>query len=87
MKNLTFYTDKKNNFKYKLNVQGDGASLSTTTSRLCLEFKNGLNLYVKSKINESNGQCIAEIPSLEFLEESEGKLRIETIRFCFKTIS
>lgn len=79
MSNLTFYTDKKNNFKYKLSVEGDGANLANTTSRLCLEFKNGLNIYIKSKINEQTGQCIANFPLLDFIGETSGQLKIETI--------
>ena len=75
MKNLTLYKDKSQTFKY--NIVVEGVSISDTTSRLCLEFENGENLYFKGNINE-NGECSVSIPALKRYE-GKGMVKIECI--------
>lgn len=73
---LKFYRDKKETIKCELQVEG--ASLKNTSVKLCLEFKDGYNLYFNGKINEA-GLASIEIPALRDIEESEGLAKIEVL--------
>jgi len=59
MEKLTLYTDKGEIFKYSLTLEG--ANYNETSTRLCLEFESGENLYFKGKLNET-GNCTINIP-------------------------
>ena len=48
MDNLILYSDSKEKLKYNLSI--DGCTLKNTTTKLCLEFNNGYNLYFKGEI-------------------------------------
>ena len=76
MKKLKLYTDKGEIFKY--NLQIEGATYKNTTSRLCLEFEDGYNVYFKGKIDDK-GNCSVNIPALKILQEGLGKAKIEVV--------
>lgn len=75
MKNLIFYKDKGEKFSYRLTIEG--VSIGDTSSRLCLEFENGENVYFKGKINR-DGTCTVQIPPLK-LYEGKGIAKVECI--------
>jgi hypothetical protein len=61
----TFYSDKKNIFKCKIQVEG--ASIKNTKGRLILNVDEK-NLLFHGKLNE-NGEFSCEIPALKEFEE------------------
>lgn len=73
----TLYTDKSENFKCNIGVEG--ANISQTQARLVLENKD-LNLLFEGKIN-SDGSCVIPIKQLKNIlqEGSKGKMRLEVI--------
>jgi len=75
MNNLILYSDASEKFKYKLTLEG--AKIEETTSRLCLEFDSGENVYFKGKIDQ-NGNCVVNITALKHFEGC-GKAKIEVI--------
>jgi hypothetical protein len=78
----TFYSDKKNIFKCKIQVEG--ASIKNTKGRLILNVDEK-NLLFHGKLNE-NGEFSCEIPALkEFEEPIDGNVILEVISedtFC-----
>lgn len=77
MKDIKFYIDKENKFKYKLDVEG--VPLNEVHSRVCFYGKDGVNLFFNSKLDESTGKCECKVPILEKFGEMEGQLVVETI--------
>ena len=75
MDNLILYSDKKEKLKYNLYLEG-GTILNTTT-KLCLEFKEGYNLYFKGDIDDV-GNCVVNIDKLKEFE-GIGRAKIEVI--------
>ena len=73
----TLYTDKGENFKCNIEVQG--AKLSQTKARLVIESK-GHSILFEGKV-DGNGECIVPIVKLkDILEEGEqGEMRLEVI--------
>ena len=73
----TLYTDKSEDFK--CNIKVDGANISNTTARLVLENSN-LNILFEGTI-DSNGICIVPIKQLKNIlpEGIEGKMKLEVI--------
>lgn len=73
----TLYTDKSEDFKCTIGVEG--ATIKNTTARLVLENKN-LNILFEGKIN-SDGSCIIPIKQLKHIlpEGIEGKMKLEVI--------
>ncbi len=74
-KSLTFYRDKREKFKCNLHI--DGAQITKSSIRLCLEAAN-MNYFFKGKIDPS-GQCIINIPPLPNITEDEGIAIVEVI--------
>lgn len=77
MKELKFFIDKENKFKYKLNVEN--VSLNEVHSKVCFYGKDGVNLFFNSKLDENTGKCECKVPILEKFGEMEGQLVVETI--------
>lgn len=77
MKDLKFFIDQENRFKYKLDVEG--VSLNEVHSRVCFYGKNGINLFFNSKLDESTGKCECVVPVLEKFGEMQGTLVVESI--------
>jgi len=76
-KKLVFYRDKKEKFNCNLHI--DGANISNSKIRLCLECKNGLNYFLNGIINR-DGSCNINIPPLKNLEQGdEGNAIVEVI--------
>lgn len=75
MKSLTLYKDKSETLKFKLQV--DGVSINETSSRLCLEFENGNNVYFKGNV-QSDGNCSITVPPLKMFE-GKGIAKIECV--------
>lgn len=75
MKHLTLYNDANEKFKYKLTLEG--AKIEDTSSRLCLEFDSGENIYFKGKLDQA-GNCIVNIKALKHFE-GKGNAKIEVI--------
>jgi len=73
----TLYTDKLENFKCSIDLEG--ASLSDTQARLVLE-SDRLNLLYEGKI-DANGECTIPISKLKNIlkEGEEGTMRLEVI--------
>ena len=75
MNNLILYNDTNEAFKYKLTLEG--ANITNTFTRLCLEFDDGFNAYFKGKIDEA-GNCVVKLSSLENFS-GNGTARIEVV--------
>ena len=73
----TLYTDKQEDFKCNIGVEG--ADISKTTARLVLENKN-INLMFEGTISK-NGTCIIPIKKLKNIlpEGIEGKMKLEVV--------
>lgn len=73
----TLYTDKSEDFKCNIGVEG--ANISNTYARLVLENKN-LNLLFEGKVNK-DGSCVIPIKQLKNIlpEGLEGKMKLEVI--------
>ena len=79
MNNLKLYSDEKENLSFQLALEG--VSYSETKVRLCLEFKNGDNLYFKGDI-DNEGRCSINIPALKNCK-GDGQAIIEVIAESF----
>jgi hypothetical protein len=77
MKELNFFIDKENKFKYKLEVEG--VPLNEVYSRVCFYGNDGVNLFFNSKLDEASGKCECKVPILEKFGEMQGSLVVETI--------
>lgn len=75
MDNLVLYSDSKENLKYNLALEG--CTPENTTTKLCLEFNNGYNLYFKGKIDKW-GNCVVNIDALKQFD-GFGTAKIEVI--------
>lgn len=75
MDNLILYSDSKENLKYNLSIMG--CTLTDTTTKLCLEFNNGYNLYFNGNI-DGNGDCVVDIDELKDFE-GKGHAKIEVV--------
>lgn len=75
MNSLQIYTDKSENFKFQLTLEG--ADISNTFSRLCLEFDDGQNIYFKGKL-DNTGLCTVKIPAMKGFQGS-GNAKIEVV--------
>lgn len=73
----TLYTDKAEDFKCNIGVEG--ADISKTTARLVLENKN-VNLMFEGKVDKS-GNCIIPIKKLKNIlpEGIEGTMKLEVV--------
>ena len=73
----TLYTDKSEDFKCNIGVEG--ASISNTIARLVLENKN-VNLMFEGKVSK-DGTCIIPIKKLKHIlpEGTEGKMKLEVV--------
>ncbi len=73
----TLYTDKQENFKCNIGVEG--ADISKTTARLVLENKN-VNLMFEGKVSK-DGTCIIPIKKLKNIlpEGIEGTMKLEVV--------
>ena len=73
----TLYTDKSEDFKCNIGVEG--ASISNTTARLVLENKN-VNLMFEGKVSK-DGTCTIPIKKLKNIlpEGTEGKMILEVV--------
>ena len=73
----TLYTDKSEDFKCNIGVEG--ANISNTFARLILENKT-LNLSFEGKVNK-DGSCVIPIKQLKHIlpEGMEGKMKLEVI--------
>lgn len=76
MENLIFYSDISEKLNYNLSLEG--ANISNSWTRLCLEFENGENLYFTGKINE-NGDVSIKIPALKDKSGLTGTMKIEVV--------
>jgi len=73
----TLYTDKSENFKCNIGVEG--AEISNTTARLVLENSN-INLMFEGKVSK-DGSCVIPIKQLKNIlpEGTEGKMKLEVV--------
>ena len=73
----TLYTDKSEDFKCNIGVEG--ADISNTFARLVLENKN-VNLMFEGKVSK-DGTCIIPIKKLKHIlpEGTEGKMKLEVV--------
>lgn len=76
MEKLIIHKNQGEVIKCKLDI--DGADLSETEIRLCLQFENNKNLYFNGTINK-DGDCSITIPKLKEIENCTGKSCIEVI--------
>lgn len=73
----TLYTDKSENFKCNIGVEG--ADLAKTTARIVLENKN-VNLMFEGSVDK-NGNCVIPIKKLKNIlpEGTDGKMKLEVV--------
>ena len=73
----TLYTDKSENFKCNIGVEG--ADISKTTARLVLE-NSKINLMFEGKVSK-DGSCVIPIKQLKNIlpEGIEGKMKLEVV--------
>lgn len=73
----TLYTDKSEDFKCNIGVEG--ADITNTHARLVLE-NSTMNILFEGKVNK-NGDCVIPIKKLKHIlpEGVEGKLKLEVI--------
>ena len=73
----TLYTDKSEDFKCNIGVEG--ADISKTTARLVLE-NNNVNLMFEGTVDKS-GNCIIPIKKLKNIlpEGIEGRMKLEVV--------
>ena len=75
MNNLVLFSDSKENIKYNLTVEG--CNIENTSTKLCLEFNDGYNLYFNGKI-DNQGNCVVTVDALKEFD-GNGKAKIEVI--------
>lgn len=70
--------DKTRGETLRCHFKVEGASISDTIIRLCLELNGNKNMFFNGTLEE-NGDCVIHIPKLQEFEPQNGKLTIEAI--------
>lgn len=76
MEKLVIHKNKGEVFKCQLDIEG--ASVTETMVRLCLEFDDNKNFFFYGQVDKE-GKCVIEVPKLKELENKSGKVVIEAV--------